>query len=160
MVEGSKMNTMIKSLRKRHLQVWIAMAMLMPLGIISAWLVIPDVMPVKILPEKTRELLPVIKDSEIKSDYCVYIRTNGENERWQLEWINVRPLKVPSAVIYRTRNNNTGINGAQIVGRIETRGSYVFELPGEVPANSQLQFIVYDFIHDKVIDHLKFKISK
>lgn len=32
---------MIKTLRKRHLQIWILWAVLIPVGIITAWMVVP-----------------------------------------------------------------------------------------------------------------------
>lgn len=32
---------MIRSLRKRHLQVWIFLAVLLPVGIIVAWIAVP-----------------------------------------------------------------------------------------------------------------------
>lgn len=33
---------MIRSLRKRHLQIWILWAVLLPVGIIVAWMAVPD----------------------------------------------------------------------------------------------------------------------
>ena len=54
---------MIKSLRKRHLQIWIMLAILLPAGIIVAWMSVPE--------KPTQELLqsPVSNTavSQIKS---------------------------------------------------------------------------------------------
>jgi hypothetical protein len=33
---------MIKTLRKRHLQIWILWAVLLPVGIIIAWMAVPE----------------------------------------------------------------------------------------------------------------------
>lgn len=149
---------MIKPLRKRHLQIWTVLAILLPMGIIISWLVIPNPVPVKIVKQTNQELLPVIKYKSDKNQYCINIRTNKENTQWQLEWKNKLALTVPSAVIYKTTGNTTNIKNGQLIGRIEARGDYVFSLPDDSPANAQLDFILYDFIHQKIIDSLKFKI--
>jgi hypothetical protein len=95
--------------------------------------------------------------------YCIRIRTNKENTDWQLELKNKAALTVPSAVIYKVSvNDSTHVNSAsfqpgsaQLIGRIEARGDYVFPLKtGE--ASPDFYFIVYDFIHDKVIDLINF----
>ena len=58
-----KKSTMIKSLRKRHLQIWILWAVLLPVGIIVAYMAVPK--------KVTQELLeaPASKSSvsQIKS---------------------------------------------------------------------------------------------
>jgi hypothetical protein len=47
---------MIKSLRKKHLQIWMLWAILLPLGIIVAWMAVPE--------KVTQELLqPPVKTS-------------------------------------------------------------------------------------------------
>jgi hypothetical protein len=156
---------MIKPLRKRHLQIWIALAFLLPAGIVLSWLVIPNPVPVKLLNPVTTELLPVIKYKKDNAQYCITIRTNKENSEWQLEWNNRFSLAVPSAVIYRTSPSPSkgGVSrsftpgGSHLVGRIEARGNYMFQLPSDSTAKGQFDFILYDFIHQKVIDSLNFK---
>ena len=141
------------------------MAVLLPMGIILSWLVIPNPVTVKILNPVGVELLPVIKYKKDKDQYCINIRTNKENNKWQLEWKNKLALMVPSAVIYKTSPNPSGggdsrsfIPGnSQLVGRIEARGSYVFDLSFESTDYSQLDFILYDFIHQQVIDSINFQ---
>jgi hypothetical protein len=32
---------MIKQLRKRHLQIWVALAVLIPVGIVAGWMAVP-----------------------------------------------------------------------------------------------------------------------
>jgi hypothetical protein len=156
---------MMKPLRKRHLQVWFAWAVLIPAGIVFAWLAIPDTVPVKLLQSPTIDLLPVIKGSSDKKDYTVNLRTNTDNSQWQVEWKNKTPLMVPSAVIYRASPNLSEggagrgfqIKDALLIGRIEARGDYVFELTKDSLEYKQLNLILYDFIHQKVIDSLTIK---
>lgn len=147
---------MIKSLRKRHRQVWILLAVLLPVGILFSWLVIPNPVPVKILKPVSMELLPVIKYTTEKREYKINIRTNNENTAWQLEWKNKLALRVPSAVIYRVKDSNSDITKAQLIGRIEAKGDYLFQLKPDSLRQQDFGFLLYDFIHEKIIDSLKF----
>ena len=148
---------MIKPLRKRHLQIWAVLAVLLPVGIILSWLVIPNPVPVKLLNPEAIELLPVIKHKRDNDHYCIHIRTNNDNTVWQLEWKNKMALTVPSAVIYKTTGNSAEIKNGQLVGRIEARGNYVFVLPGDPAITDRLHLVLYDFIHQQVIDSINFQ---
>ena len=148
---------MIKPLRKRHLQIWTALAVLLPAGIILSWMVIPNPSPVKILQAPPVELLPVIQIKKDTTQYCINVRTNNEKTNWQLEWKNKLALTVPSAVIYQTQDRNTDIKKAQLIGRIEAKGDYVFPLKIDSIQNKELNLVIYDFIHDKVVDYITLK---
>jgi hypothetical protein len=166
---------MIKPLRKKHLQIWTALAILLPTGIVLSWLVIPNPVPVKIVQTVHTELLPIIKYKKDSGQYCINIRTNKENTVWQLEWKNKRALMVPSAVIYKASHelhsqpsqNSVASKGgvsrsftpasAQLIGRIETRDNYIFPLPKDSLAANELHFILYDFIHQQIIDSINFQ---
>jgi hypothetical protein len=156
---------MIKPLRKRHLQIWTAIAALLPIGIIFSWLVIPNPVPVKILSTSKVELLPVVQAKKETEQYCINIRSNHNKTDWQVEWKNKLALTVPSAVIYKAPLNppqggtfeSFKPESAELVGRIEARGDYVFPLGTDTTANSELNLVVYDFIHDKIVDFITFK---
>lgn len=157
---------MIKPLRKRHLQIWTAIAVLLPLGIIFSWLVIPNPMPVKILKTESPELLPVIQAKKETLSYCLNIRTDKTTTNWQLEWKNKLALSVPSAVIYQAfLNPSEGgdsrpftVADAKLIGRIEARGDYLFPLSSDSSGYKEINFLVYDFIHEKIIDSINFKL--
>ncbi|MBL7737914.1 MAG: hypothetical protein JNK14_01760 [Chitinophagaceae bacterium] len=148
---------MMRSLRKRHLQIWSAWALLLPAGITLAWLAIPYQQPVKLLQTPAQELLPAIIQTKEHDDYTLNIRSDHSHTVWQLEWKNKTTLNYPSAVIYKTTVHNNDPEKAELVGRIEARGDYIFEL-SPVPHNQAgLKFILYDFIHEAVIDTFIFK---
>jgi hypothetical protein len=147
---------MIRSLRKRHRQVWMAWAILLPLGIIFSWLVIPDQLPVKLLQEHTIPLLPAVVGQKDLSDYTVTLRTDRENDQWQLQWSNKTVLAVPSAVIYSVTDSKQPITNNELIGRIEARGEYVFSLRSGLKDNVHPEFVLYDFIHEKIIDKIIF----
>ncbi len=164
---------MNKQLRKRHRQAWYLIALMLPMGIIFSWLVIPNFVPVKTIKQTSPELLPMIKYARNKNGYCVNIRTNKENTEWQVEWNNILALSVPSAVIYKTSpefNSQTLPGGAvseaatsvfipgnsQLIGRIEARGNYIFPMNPD-STDGQWQLTLYDFIHQQIIDTIKFQ---
>lgn len=152
-----KIQAMIKPLRKRHFQVWMALAVLIPAGIIMAWLVIPNQPPVKSLLTAQPELLPVLVQSADKKNYWVNLRSNAGQTDWQIEWVNKYPLTVPAAVIYQKKDPGYTIGKNKLVGRIEATGSYTFPLAAfPEPA----VFYLYDFIKEKVIDTVSFTLKR
>lgn len=155
---------MIKTLRKRHRQVWMAWAVLLPAGIVFSWLAIPNQSPVKLLKTETIALLPDVVRSVDKKDYQVTIRTNREKTQWQLEWQNKTVLAVPSAVVYKLSPDTSRVKDfegfqpqkAELIGRIEARTDYVFPLNNDSTGYKELILVLYDFIHEKVIDTINF----
>lgn len=147
------------------------MALLLPAGIIFSWLVIPNPVPVKLISSANAELLPVIQAKKDTLPYCINIRSDAEKTNWQLEWRNKLPLTVPSAVIYKVplvpgpaRNDvaDRGTltfkpEGAELIGRIEATGDYVFPLKHD-DNDEKFRLVVYDFIHDTVIDFVTLNI--
>jgi len=145
---------MIKSLRKRHLQIWLVLAILIPAGIVCGWHVVPHPAPDGLLQPFTPESLPLIVASTKKSNYIVNIRTNKTKTIFQLEWMNKSALVSPSAIIYMTADSSGNLEGADIVGRIAERGLYHFPLNHD--SLHKFHFVLYDIIHHRVIDRLNF----
>jgi len=145
---------MIKPLRKRHLVVWIVWAVLIPFGVISAVLVRPVFQKDKLLQPAATTALPVVMRSFNKENYTVNIRANKGISQLQLEWINKKTLTYPTATIYEDTANTNNILRAALIGRIEARGTYHFNLKKN-PGN-KYHFIVYDFIHQQIIDSITF----
>jgi len=150
---------MIKPLRKRHLQIWTLWSVLIPLGIISAVLVRPAFPKDKLLQPTATAALPVVVKSLDKENYTINIRSNNDNSQLQLEWINKKTLTYPTATIYNASPNPSD-GGAfkpadsELVGRIEARGVYHFNLKKN--STNNYHFILYDFIHQQIIDSITF----
>jgi hypothetical protein len=148
---------MIKSLRKRHRQIWMAWAILLPAGIIFAWLAIPDQQPVRLLQNPPDTSLPDIVQSGSLPDYSINLRSDKNRSSWQLEWLNKKILKVPSAVIYQVTEQTGPFKpgNAKLIGRIEAKGSYRFPVSIDSSINKPLNLVLYDFIHNKIIDSIQ-----
>ena len=140
---------MIRPLRKRHLQVWSLWAVLLPLGIIGAALSRKNIPADDSLEQAFINEFPVLIKEKISEGYIVRLRRDGSYSI-QLAWTNKKPLEVPTAAIYLADSDTASINAAQYIGRIEGRGNYYFNLP----SSSAHNFILYDFIHQQIIDRI------
>jgi len=145
---------MIQPLRKMHFRIWSIFAVLLPLGIISGWLSVPSLPVGKLFHPDQTEPLPVVIKTIKTADYTVNLRSDASRGSYQLEWINITALKSPSALIYQIKANG-GIENAEIIGRIDPRGSYRFSLRNDTTVSNS-HFIVYDIIHHRVIEKINF----
>ena len=146
---------MMKSLRKRHLQVWSIWTFLLPAGILLAWFSIPSRQTAELLQPASGSPLPVLVRSIDKPAYQVNLRANQQQSEWQLEWVNKRVLTYPSATIYQVTGDHTEPGKGILVGRIEARGNYYFPLRDSIL--NPLRLVLYDFIHDQIIDTINIK---
>ena len=144
---------MIKPLRKRHLQIWVVLALLLPVGIISAWLAIPRPATDQLRQPAPVAALPVVLKTGESGGYTVRLRSNPGDSSLQLEWINGTALTAPSAIIYESHGDGAGpdpTTDADIIGRIEGRGTYRFAVKA-APPGGRRQFLLYDIIHHRLI---------
>lgn len=148
---------MIKPLRKRHVQIWACLAVLIPLGIISAWLAVPKPVQDRLLHPAPSQAFPVIIKTISKNDYSVSLRRQEDGSAVQLEWINISPLTSPSGIIYETgpEKGLKDIEGTGLIGRIDSRGTYHFPLKKNVQ-DAHRSFLLYDIIHHQVLDRINF----
>jgi len=140
----------MKPLRKRHLQVWTLLAVLIPAGIISGYIVVPNQATDKLLQEDSSAALPVVINKIERNEYSVYLRNSADKTNWQLQWVNTKASTVPSSLIYKTGNA-----GKELIGRIEGQGSFYFPLKAD--STDSYHFILYDIIHQQTIDTINFK---
>jgi len=145
---------MIRQLRKRHLQIWIAWAVLLPVGIITAYISIKKPVAGQLLQPTPAAAFPI----EIKKvnlvNYRVALRSNPEASLFQIEWINKNILTVPTATIYQLTTGGD-ITKGKLIGRIEARGTYYFNVDSSF-LNPNNNLVLYDFIHNQIVDSIKF----
>ena len=144
---------MIKSLRKRHLQIWSMLMVLLPAVIISARLATPKAAPDALLQPVTTAAYPFIVKTAANNNYTAHIRKDKDSS-FQLEWINKQILTVPTCTLYIVPEGSSDIEKGQLIGRIEAMGTYHFVLPAD--AASIRQLLLYDFIHEQIIDRVHF----
>lgn len=139
----------MKPLRKRHLQVWTLLAILIPAGIISGYFAVPGEATNKLLQEDIAAALPDVVNKIERKDYAVYLRAAADKMSWQLQWVSKKASTVPSSLIYKT-----GSSDNELIGRVEGQGSYYFPLKAD--SANLYRFVLYDIIHQQTIDSLNF----
>jgi hypothetical protein len=146
---------MILALRKKHLQIWTAWAILIPIGIVAAYVNMPKQAGNKLLQAVKENVLPVVINSVDKNNYTVVLRTNNDKSQWQLEWINKEASVYPSSLLYKVTNEKQDLQNADLIGRVDVPGSSAFPIKEDTTGN--YHFILYDIIHKQIIDSIIFK---
>jgi hypothetical protein len=144
---------MIRPLRKWHLQVWIVGTFLLPLGIISA-IEARRPMSLSSINIEKQQLLPVLIQEKSWNSNVIQLRGINKKTVGQLVWVNKKPVPVVSFTIYLADGEVSSQALSRYVGRIESKGTYVFMLP----TTNEYRFIFYDFINQKLIDSINFKL--
>ena len=146
---------MIKALRKRHLQVWTALAVLLPIGIIAAAIAVPKQQYDKLLQPESTGTLPVLVKTNEMAGYTVNLRCSQDKTSWQLEWNNKSALTYPSALIYQVDKPGDDISNALLIGRIDGKGTFRFAIRNATNIRAS-HFVLYDIIHHRQINTVDF----
>ena len=155
---------MIKQLRKRHLQIWALWAVLIPVGIIVAWMAVPKKVTQELLQEpKTKKGVVVIANGDL-NDYSFRILTDSlpKSSTMYLEFTQKKELKAPSLLIYQVVTpDGKDLNKQLLLGRIGSKGLQLFALdPRFTDWNVrkwygyQAKFVLYDFASKNVMDSI------
>ena len=140
---------MNKILRKRHLQIWVFLAVMIPAGIITAWVTVPEKATDTLLQPGPGQSLPILLNSIETEFYTANLKSTSDKSQYQLEWINKKNSLFPSSLVYQK-----AIPENELIGRIDARGAYFFPL--RMDSLNSYHFILYDIIKNQVIDSLKF----
>ena len=140
---------MNKILRKRHLQIWVLLAVMIPAGIITAWVTVPEKATDTLLQPGPGQSLPILLNSIETEFYTANLKSTSDKSQYQLEWINKKNSLFPSSLVYQK-----AIPENELIGRIDARGAYFFPL--RMDSLNSYHFILYDIIKNQVIDSLKF----
>lgn len=141
---------MIKPLRKKHLQIWMLFAVLIPIGIISGYMAVPKQESNKLLQADKTVALPVIVVKKETSDYSVYLRSSSDKKNYQLQWVNKKASAEPSSLVYKLSGSEK-----ELIGRVESTGTYFFPLKED--STGQYNFLLYDIIHRQTTDSINLK---
>src|SRR5688572_2234136 len=167
---------MIKPLRKIHLQVWGLLAVLIPVGIIIAWMAVPERVTQELLQQKTLRTINDTIAAVDRQKYKIHILFTGAIKRGTLqtelypgesnlyvEFINKSEVTTPSLSLYQVIDStNNDIDKQAILGRIEGRGSHYFSFYADcdvfgVEKLCKGKFILYDIIKKQTVDALSVK---
>jgi hypothetical protein len=148
---------MIKTLRKRHLQIWILWAVLLPVGIVAAWMVVPEKVTQELIESEQVNVLPVKLGTQAdKGRYYSTLRTTGDRLKYQLHFemyngfdYSSNPYSNRPFLIYRVAKP-----AYELLGRVGGKGKFYFNLQSD--SSDTFSFIIYDPLERKKTDSLIF----
>ena len=137
------------------MQIWIAWAVLLPVGIAVAYTSVKKNATIQLLQPPAGTGLPVVIKSVDNERYSIALLGNTDSTQLQLQWVNKKVVTVPTTAIYKVLANTSDISGAVLLGRIEAQGTYYFPVDSGF-LRQKPDLVVYDFIHNKVLETIKF----
>lgn len=140
----------MRPLRKRHLQIWTVWAIIIPIGMIAAYVAVPKKITGELIRVDSGKALPLVINSVDKTNYSVVLRSSEDKSKLQLEWINKMASIYPSSLIYKLSNDKQELKDAELIGRVEAKGHFYFPLKNDSAAKNI--FVLYDIIHQQKID--------
>jgi len=131
---------------------------LLPVSIIMSRLSTPRPATDKLLQPLSNPAYPLVVKTISKENYDVTLRKANDSS-FQLEWVNKKTLTVPTATIYKVIAGSNDTKNGLLIGRIEARGTYRFAVDKSFQPLyfSSFQLLLYDFIHQQVIDSINFR---
>ena len=163
---------MIKSQRKRHLQIWLLLAILIPAGIIVAWMAVPK----KVTQELLQKVAPASTYHTIasveKENYKINIQvpnsvTIKQPVGWEydlkIEFINKKESATDSLLLYKVIDlTDNIIDKQELLGRIASKSRQEFRLRifdlrvTNHKFDYRDKFFLYDIMKKQVVDSIKF----
>jgi hypothetical protein len=142
---------MISQLRRRHLTIWMALAVLLPIGFIAASLSIPTPATMTQLASSAPPALPTILASGETPELKFNRRTAAQSEQ-QLEVVIKQPLTQASALVYLSEDPQAmEKHPGMLLGRLGSKGVYRFAVPAGLSAEKVWKVTLYDVLKDQSI---------
>ena len=168
-----KLKNMIKQLRKRHLQIWALWAVLIPVGIIVAWMAVPK----KVTQELLQKVAPASTYHTIasvdKENYKINIlvpnsvtikHPTGWEYELNVQFINKKESSTDSLLLYKVIDlTDNNIDKQELLGRIKSKGTQEFRLKffdlrvTNHKFDYRDKFLLYDIMKKQVVDSINFK---
>jgi len=155
---------MIRSLRKRHLQIWILWAVLLPVGIIAAYMSVPKKVTQELLQElPTNKGVIVVEKGELPGfSFRLLSDSLQQSSNLYLEFRQKKDLTTPSLLIYQIITpGEKELDKQLLLGRVDSKGSHLFSLDKRFTDwntrkwyGYKAKFLLYDFIRKNVIDSI------
>ncbi len=148
---------MVPELRKRHKWMWLILTILLPMGFITAYSLIPQI------PETVSQNLPAIKPtplSKIQSihqipQFDVSLREGNNMGLKQVEVVVKTPSNRPSTHLYLSDKSSKDIEEAQFLGILGSKGIYRFNLNPSLTYQNAFVVLFYDKIAGEVFEEVQ-----
>lgn len=147
---------MILPLQKRHRLIWTVLAIVLPIGFVSAYLAIQET-PTNKATEEIQVIGPIT--NQLYDDYFNIIERTDEQEDTTIYHLIVevlQPIRQSSSVLYISETEN--VEDGRAIGLVSQKGKYVFELQDPMQTNDKILF--YNSINKEVFHILQHQLSE
>lgn len=150
---------MIPELRKRHKWMWLILTILLPMGFITAYSLIPKSQELVNKQLPTTKPIPLTKILSLKNtpQFDVSLREDSHLGLKQIEVLVKKTLTRPSTHLYLSDKSSKGIKQAQFLGILETQGAYYFNLNPSMTYQNAFVVMFYDKIGEEVYEEIQIK---
>ena len=147
---------MILPLQKRHRLIWTVLAIVLPIGFVSAYLAVQETPVNKVT--KEIEVIGVISNQLSDEHFNVIEKTDGKTDSsiYHLIVEVLQPIRQSSSVLYVSETDK--IEDGRAIGLVNQQGEYVFNLQDPMQTNDKLLF--YNPINKKVFHTLQHQLSE
>ncbi|MGB0929321.1 MAG: hypothetical protein ACPGVB_01000 [Chitinophagales bacterium] len=153
---------MIPKLRRRHKWMWLILMILLPMGFIIAYSLIPESQELvnKQLPASKPIPLAKIVSIQKTPQFDVSLREDVNLGLKQIEVRVKQTLTRPSTHLYVSDKTSKEIEEALFLGILETKGAYRFNLNPAITYQNAFVLLFYDKIAGEIYEEVQLKKTK
>lgn len=134
--------------KRRHVRVWMALAIVLPVLYVAAIQVIPPEIKQTANWPGRPVLYPVVTRALSQNGFALALRRDTA-ARFQLEVEPLEPLRQPVALVFRAPAGSSALEHAALLGQLGSKGSVVFEL--DSTQAGPMQILIFEPIRQTII---------
>lgn len=157
-VQTLKTQLMNKGQRKTHIIIWMVLAVCIPVGFISAIMVIPDKPMQEDVFLKNETVLEEISKEIVKDNLIVLIRNDKAKTSYQLQLLVSTPFKQADIGIYYSLRNKFDPLQSIYLGNLPPKGGKVFSLPSDEEFSDRIHIVLFDPIKNELINQIQIEL--
>ncbi|MFK7903758.1 MAG: hypothetical protein AB8B69_01470 [Chitinophagales bacterium] len=150
---------MVPQLRRRHKWMWLILTILLPMGFITAYSLMPPTQETIAQPLPDSKPAPLSKIISIRQtpQFDVKLREDNILGLKQIEVVLNKALKRPSTHLYVSDKSSKEIADAQFLGLLGSKGDYRFNLNPAITYQNAFVLLFYDKIAGEVYEEIQLK---
>lgn len=150
---------MIYKLRRRHRNMWMILAVLLPIGFVSAYLAIPEFIHENEFEAWKSVAYSTIINSAETDNLLVNLRKDENLPGQQIEVLIKQPLSSPGILVYLAEQPTENIRQANLLGSLEANGAQRFTLNDFLANFKAFHLLFYDNLKKELVEKVSLEIK-
>lgn len=143
---------MIYQLRRRHRRMWIVLAIILPIGFISAYFAIPKTIYENNFEPWAAVSYSTITKSAETDNLLVNVKKDNNLPGLQIEVMQKQPLHSASVLVYLAEQNTENIQATNLLGRLESGDTQRFILNDFLSNFKTFHLLFYDNLKKELLE--------